>query len=607
MRYLWVEDFDGDSESRNVSRRLWESHFQLEGKISRIFGTLEEVLLFLEEPTNWRYFDAVLIDIRFPVSAGIPEDEIYDTYFGSFLKKEQFLRYAKPVNNDPSSSSAGVLLFLALVHRYSYSQSRIAFISANVDGSGEQLSCLKRMREYLCKAVYEPLSEEDIADFSEGNGTLEERYGEAGETFEEIPEEMDFPGTAEIGFPTLEKTNMSKSGQAGTAPARMEKQEAEDLLHKLDRIEKRILPFLSDEGRSGLKYDSVKAEFGKVGLLVPRAFEKPDGGGQMEISWQFRFWSDYWLGTEYYRLRSRIIPVCLTIEKAVKEAAEEERERIISPCCRLLSPAGGAALKGSSMPAEISVLSGNMEKELLNLLADIVELFPASVWIDSGEREKYASLYGRILRVCVSLCEKMGNKRAYENSCRAVLKIARNWLAHQGIRDVEAFDVAFLFHLMTHTFFDMTGNPEYAEQEAELIREFCSRDRLSGNPDRAAVLSGCRAAVDKKHREAFAVFVRSGGHSPKKQKELWDEGYKRDGRVVYSYRKNASLYDVISALGNEYSPVREEVSMGELYLLFLENMGNDGEQWDDDLVKELFVRLSEEAEREREEYGQERR
>ena len=75
MRYLWVEDFDNDSENKCTIKEGWEQYFELEGK-TRVFQTLEGVLNFLDTPSNWKLFDAVLIDIRFCICEKLEEDDL---------------------------------------------------------------------------------------------------------------------------------------------------------------------------------------------------------------------------------------------------------------------------------------------------------------------------------------------------------------------------------------------------------------------------------------------------------------------------------------------------------------------------------------------------
>lgn len=551
MRFLWAEDFDSDSQDKKSKESKWDAYFQLEGKYIN-FQSLEEVLNFLEEPSNWGLFDAVLIDIRFRISRELTGDAIYAKYFSNFLKKEKYDKYTETIGGDPDSASAGILLFLALVHRYNYSQGRIAFISANVDGSGNRLSSLKKMREYLCKAGYELLTTEDIDNFSLLSEQLAETYDDVRKKAEpgqynHMPEEMDFPITDEIDWEGI-KRHPEKRNR---------------LLEKLDGLENFLQRPISEGNTGGLKYDSVKADFDKVGLLVPRAFEKPDGSEQLDRSWQFKLWKDCGLLTEYYQLRSLIIPVCLELEKAIKEKGNQ----IFQPYIGIFSPDQNEDVKN----------------ELLSMLTNIIELFPPNVWTQNN-----TSLYTRVLKECVNLCDKKTDTK----TCRAVLKIARNWLAHQGIEGVEAFDVAFIFHVMVHTFFDMTQKSRYREWDTLLMESFCTQ----GEPvkDKTAIIARYENKAREVHKNSYNKFVDSiPGISTTEREKIRKTGYPSEKQKKYSFNIKASLFDTVSALGNSYSPVKDSVSMRELYLLFLGNRKNDSYGWEPGLEQELLRRLAE--------------
>ena len=115
MRYLWAEDFDGDSSSRTELEKSWAGHFGLKENEYIITKNLEDTLEFLDNKDNWRDFEAVLIDIRFKLCVNKSVDELYEQYFKDFLLRDKFEKYARE-NND--NSSGGILLYLALVFRY---------------------------------------------------------------------------------------------------------------------------------------------------------------------------------------------------------------------------------------------------------------------------------------------------------------------------------------------------------------------------------------------------------------------------------------------------------------------------------------------------------
>lgn len=551
MRYLWVEDFDNDSENKCTIKEGWEQYFELEGK-TRVFQTLEGVLNFLDTPSNWKLFDAVLIDIRFCICEKLEEDDIYIKYFSEFLKKEKFVQYARKINGDPSSASAGILLFLALVHRYNYNQNRIAFISANVDGTGNKLACLKSIKEFLYKAQYEKLTDEDIAKFSDLNEILYDRYCEARsiaekENYESIPEKMDFPCTDEIDW----------------------KKNVNGLFEKIDRIEKLIVLPLSAGNEDKLKYNSVKAEFDGVGLLVPVAFEKPsvvpiafeESSESKPKSWSFKFWSENKLETEYYQLRTLILPICLNLQMAITEKDEE----IIKPYKNIDA-------------------SDNAKNELLNMLANIAELFPPNIWTENND-----FLYTRIVKECVNLCEKM-EKSKVADKCKGILKLTRNWLSHQGIENIASFDVAFVFHVMINTFFSLSFDEKCKELDQIMISNICTCDENIANYEE--VVKKCGERAKKCHYNAFNDFLEELKRSRNEEeiRIIREKGYKEQGNC-YMYKEDALLYDTISGIGNTRSPIKKSISMKDLYLLFLDNTKGDEYKWEKKLIAELINKL----------------
>ena len=151
MRYLWVEDFNGGKSGKTELEKKLKKYFRLEDNmISEKCTTLKRALDFLENKSNWYFFDAILIDIRFKVGeSDTDEDEIYERYFSSFLTKERYKYYTQKINGVADAASSGILLYLALIHRYNYNQNRIVFLSANVDKSEEDFPGIIKMRGIL--------------------------------------------------------------------------------------------------------------------------------------------------------------------------------------------------------------------------------------------------------------------------------------------------------------------------------------------------------------------------------------------------------------------------------------------------------------------------
>lgn len=251
MRFLWIEDCDGGNSTQMSDIKKWKEYFGIE-KEKRL-TTLEDTLEFLEIKENWKKFDAVLIDIRFPIckSDNIDEFCVFKKYFDNIITKEKFDEYAHSVEGFKQNASSGILLYLALVFRYNLPQSKIAFISANIDGTGVGLSPLRTMKEYIYKAkARETLSEDEICEFGDANGNLLELY------FDNSEEDFNFETTDKIKWDSEEEGYFIR------------------LICKLTEIERKLTKKFENK-KLGLKYNSVKEEFKKIGLVIPQGFEKP--------------------------------------------------------------------------------------------------------------------------------------------------------------------------------------------------------------------------------------------------------------------------------------------------------------------------------------------
>lgn len=509
MRYLWVEDFDGKESGQGEIKKILEKYFDLAGKtIEPIPSSLEEVLQFLDEPSNWNTFDAVLIDIRFKVcDEEIKKEAIYNKYFKSFLTKTKYDVYTSIIDKNVNTASAGVLLYLALIHKYNYSANRIAFISANVDSQFENFNSIKHI---ICKSKYSELSVTDKNNFR----LLNEEFCEA---WNNDDGDFPLPETDDIIW-TDPKTS-------------------DDLLQQVDEIKKQIKKAEKSEENhtpidksSNLKLNSVAQEFEKVGLLLPEAFEKPDAGiGQEEKSWCFRYWVETKLKSEYYNLRSKILPICLMItdEKLVKD--------------------------------DDIIVDGIKREQILNLFKSIIEFFPATILSEKEDSLNWR--YSRIVKECVSLCEKRKDNSAKKsNAYQAVLKLARNWSSHQGINGITAFDVVFIFHIMLHTFIKVDSDhmKKLKEADQQLIKEFCfSEERMNKKSFENFI-----DTIEKDYRgEHYAANDHYTAHKQSQSTQRCEEYRKGDDKTPFS--------QIISAIGHERSPIRESVCMNHLYALYL--------------------------------------
>lgn len=522
MRYLWIEDFDGGKSGRTEVKSRLEKYFQIEDKNINLC-TLEEALSFLDIPENWERFDVILIDIRFKVAETEErEEEIYKLYFSNFLTDKKYKEYTYRVGGDINSASAGVLLYLALVHKYNCSEERIAFISANVDNNSADLIQINDMKDFVIKAKYESLSEEDIQEFSLLNEDVFEKYmeimcldeDEANESFAIPPEnEIDW-SKPELLYEQIEKV--------------------------LKEIQTRIKS--SSDDKINLKYNSVRKEFERVGLKVPRAFEKPTGDTKSEMSWQFKAWVEG-INTDYYKLRSTILKSCLDMKKLFKtELVNYMPYRRMT--CNYYSD------------------TSEFTTEIENMIAKIVELFPINEWTQNNE-----SFYIRVIKECVSLADfiklEKGENNVHEVG-KETLKLVRNWISHQGINTISSFDVAYVYMMMLNVFFypnDCVDDTVDLKNLKDLLVELSAielEETTYEERDYDEMIERMENDVKRIHKEAYERFTR------RENENVIQREKKR-----YRYDENALIYDVISGIGNQNSDVRDSVSMKYVYLIYL--------------------------------------
>lgn len=531
MRYLWIEDFDGGNNGQTQLQDSLERYFQLKNRNIN-FCTLETTLKFLDNPDNWRLFDAILIDIRFKVCEKKEyEDKIYFKYFSSFLTEEKYRYYTKCVNNDANTASAGVLLYLVLIHKYNYNQNRIAFISANVDEMSDKLACFANMKEYITKARHVKLTSSDLENFSLLNEDAFNVFMEEFDMKEEAEKEFDIPITDEIDWDRLE-----------------------DLEKKIDSVEKKFKKQILkkskndkvDENVNNLKYNSVKQEFEAVGLKVPIAFEKPIGNNHSDISWKFQSWVDNELNSDYYRLRSMLLPVCLEIIQLEQNLMKQDIFNIVQ------------------FP------------DIKELILNIVIFFPENRWVDDN-----TSLYLKVVKECVIFCDSIPKFKMcqaidpFEYSFKAVLKITRNWTYHQGISRIEIFDVVFIFHIFINTFLNVDMDEKLKILDQALITEFC-KNNFTGYKE--GLINQLKTKYLEMHRKSY--------------NELSEQNREEAEKKGYRFNASASFYDIISAIGHECSPIKKNVSMEMIYSLFLVLLGEDIVRNSEDIfINEVINRI----------------
>lgn len=525
MRFLWIEDCNGGDSMQTANIERWKEYFGIE-KEER-YTTLEDTLEFLEVKENWKRFDAILIDIRFPICKRGNKDEFYvfKKYFDTILTKEKYDEYAESAKDNKQDASSGILLYLALVFRYNFPQSKIAFISANIDGTGERLYPLKIMKEYIYKAkLQERLSEDEIIEFGDASELLYKRYRK---DLGKSEEDFKFETTDEIKWNSVDAEYYMK------------------LIFKLEDIEREFTQKYENEGRE-LKYNSVKEEFKKIGLVIPQGFEKPWGEESIKKSWYFDTWKKS-INDDYLTIRTNIIVMC-------------------SGILRLLEEKGGVEIIDNFIqPYKLIVKDKkSMDEYICDIkyyLNSIIECLPITYWANSDEA--LLQMYKRLSREIISIFDNINipEKKHYiinHAKCK-VLKICRNWMAHNCISDINSRDIVFVFLLAMSSLFDVkyiVDSRIYYKSEDELITMLGNTDEFEFSRsfeklynEKEKYITKCKNLIDN-----FKGDVKKSSF----------KSYKNELE-----KKDKEIMNIISAIGSEDSIEKQKVSITDLGKCFL--------------------------------------
>lgn len=492
MRFLWIEDFDKGKGDKERLKGEWSGYFGLGEPVIR--EDMAQALGYLETRENFKEFDAVILDIRFP--AGGEEDQVYEKYFSSIVTRELFDRYVE--------QGSGILLYLALVLRYGYNQERIAFVSANVDD--RRLRAAGTMRRLLKGEAW---------------GRAErELYKEKWEALKRLSESL--------GLRPFRELEELRPGEGRPAP------DGEKILV---RAEEQLREALVRREGWKVKYVTVQRQFEELGLVIPRAFEKPEGGGEEESGALFRAWKRE-ADTAYYRFRRCALDMCRILK-------EEMRTELAADFIR----AGRRGEEGLGV-GQIRALLGRMEDILTHTGAG------------EGEKEGFERVLSFVRealgpgeRISAVTRPRMSETRE-RFACRSVTKLARNWWVHQGIKGLDYGGAAFLFAAAMRAYFTVLGLPAqrreaYGERERALLDFLQREERMPGEQARRKALSRCYERLLLRNRRAYPA-----GETP-------------DG---------APPYQVVSGIGHQDSAEKNQVSAADLYRLFWLSVYTGGER-----------------------------
>lgn len=503
MRFLWVEDFDsGDGRSEALKAR-WLKYFRLGEPV--IKENMRDALMYLEDREHFRTFDAVLLDIRFPAGGDDrAAEQIYRDYFSKIITRELFFRYR--------DFGSGILLYLALVMRYGYNQERIAFISANVDD--KRLGALTAMKSLLIKKRMGKLSETDFVAYEQ----------RANELARLCDTQVDRGKSGRNAAGSAPDSNAQESPlRAIILRPLIQVTDPEAQIAALEEAGGRLREVYEAEPGGRLKYVTVRRQFEALGLVIPDAFEKPDAApdGREEGHWLFEEWKAG-VDTPYYRFRAGAIEMCEILRRNPKTAEPG-------------TGSSAAFLKRLSafLPdLPVGETAGDVREQLLNFIREAVR---------PGDR-------------ILSPVRRRKDDSAGRFACRAVAKIARNWISHQGIAGVtkEPFTeppecaVSFLFIAAMRAFFRVDLLPEdegarYREHEEVLLRFVGEPRELPEAEKLSDMLRDSFKRLLLKNRACFA-----GGGST----------------------EDTSVYQLVSGIGHQKSTARDTVSFDEIIQLF---------------------------------------
>lgn len=518
MRYLWVEDFNDESNGdtvKELQERLID-FFDLQNDKLIVKQDLSLAIDFLENRENFDEIDAVLIDIRFP--EGYRED-LYITYF------KDIVTYDFYDNNILYAS--GIMFYLLLIFRYHLSQKKMAFLSANISSDNDKLKVIQEMIEIITKSKYTDLTIDDKKSYR----TYEDKLGGK---FLKISRE-------EKNWDTFISDN-----------DKIENIDIEKLIGQI-----RQLPFyyhekfknnsVTQESIARVKYNEVKAQFDKMGFTMPSAFEKPKIGERIEKKYSFMEWKDKLHRNCYNVVRSNIQEMCILLIEYLEKT--KNSDKLYSDFLNILmcDMEETHYFDNAFFVRYLKTIKGmflidgeeNGQIHFEMILKEITALWEASA------KPKYIVNNNRKKRKGVKKGDCFEHEDNCYYACHAITKVMRNWIAHQGIKEINIIDIGLICLLNLRGVFDIENLPkEYLRPYTE-----CENSILD------------LYEVDERVRDDI--------------KGSSDYFYKLNAETRKGNNSSELIFDKISGLGHSRSKIRREVSMDEIYML-LYHILNDG-------------------------------
>lgn len=235
MKYLWVEDFNNNDLYASELEEEWKRYYSLNNKELVIEKNLDEALEYIEKNPNG--FDVILLDIFFPITKKYSDDEIiYNKYLNNIITKDFY--------DENKETGAGILLFLYLILKVRFPKEYIAFLSANI----EEKSIPKKIMETL-----ECIDVDNIEDISLEK---EESY-----------------------MSKVRRLTKKSSKYFGIDWKDIKDIENPQIYIKEIKEQCKNLNFYEDNNTSNnIKYNSAQEQFEKVGFNLSLPFGKPEIG-----------------------------------------------------------------------------------------------------------------------------------------------------------------------------------------------------------------------------------------------------------------------------------------------------------------------------------------
>lgn len=535
MRYLWVEDFndEGNADNSDELREHLIDFFDLEEDKLIIKNDLLSAITFLEESDNLSLIDAILLDIRFPEGR---DSNIFNRFFKGIVTEE----FYKNNINDAS----GILLYLLLIFRYHISQKKIAFISANIESDSKASKIISEMKELIIKSKHEQLIESDKKEYITNERTL---------------------GTKILHIEKKNKTwdtFISKDDNVQNI-------DRDKLINCLDGILESINKGLSIDSKNDngakdnipnvslMQYLYVKDKFEEIGFAMPSAFEKKGQGEKRNRRYLFLQWEEDLYNNEYIAIRSNVLGLLNILDNEISKNYNQE---IVSRYLDILS----------CRKDELKCYDSNY---FLSYIRDIKRLFDFCKDIESVSKcslflKEISSVWEASTKPLYKECSETGRVIKNDNGCKinenggwynhqdnlyytvhATMKLVRNWIGHQGIRNLNFYDVGFLMIINLRGLFDISklsdeGQLKYSEFEKKLM------DLIN--------FGSISIDIRSELKDSFDYFCRLNMKT-------------NPGKNFNSTK----IFDRISGLGHEKSQIRLNVCMDEIYMLFYHSICKD--------------------------------